>query len=137
MVQNYTDQIRQKSSQLELAKEALHTLTQTNDNLESEMSRLKTDLAESRRKQQGWNEALVLNNTKFQTEINSLKHENDLLKKHNSTLHSQVEQKSQQLHKSRRSRTDAGQERDVLQAETDQIRLDLLHSRLQRTRDAN
>lgn len=103
MVQNYSDQIRQKSSQLELAKEALHTLTQTNDTLESEMSRLKTDLAEFRRKQQGWNEALVLNNTKFQTEINSLKHENDLLKKHNSTLHSQVEQKQQQLHKSRRN----------------------------------
>jgi predicted nucleic acid-binding Zn-ribbon protein len=102
MVRNYTEQLRQRNSQLELAKEALHTLTETNDNLESELSRQKTELGELKRKQQGWNEALVLNNTKFQTEVNSLKHENELLKKHNSSLHQQVEQKGQQLQKTSR-----------------------------------
>lgn len=78
---------------MELIKEALANQNKNNDKLSDEVSALKVEVKNLKREISSSQEKMLVNNSKFKTQINSLETENAQLKKHINSLYSQLDQK--------------------------------------------
>ena len=129
MTGSIQEQLKQKNTQIELMREALNNLTRNIERLEDEATHTKIENQDLRRKNSSYSERQHVNSSKYKTQIASLESENAQLKKHINNLYSQLEQKTVFISKIS-SLPSPENERDTIQSEANEMRTELIQTRL-------